>query len=78
MPEPGPLRISPHMPINDLVRTIHSLDRDHCKAELLCFDCPNLDFTEQYLEQMSTERLRHVLMAACLQARKGRQNRSAG
>ena len=70
--------MNPDMPINDLVRTIHSLDRDRCKVELLSFQASKLDFTEQYLDQMSTERLRHVLMAACLQARKGRKKRSAG
>ena len=72
------MRMNPDMPINDLVRTIHCLDRDCCKAELLRFQNPRLDFTEPYLEKMSTERLRHVLMAACLQARKGREKRSAG
>ena len=70
--------MNPDMSINDLARTIHGLDRDCCKAELLCFQSPKLDFTETYLDQMSIERLRHILLAACLQVRKGHRKRSAG
>ena len=63
--------MSPHTPINELINAIHRLDRERCKAELLGFQRPKLDFTEEYLNQMSTEWLRHVLLAAYLQARKG-------
>jgi len=65
--------MSPHLPIDQLLVTIHELDRDCCMAELLHFKHIKLDFTEKYLERMSTDRLRHVLMAACLQARKRRR-----
>ncbi len=58
------------MSIDELIQRIHNLDRERCKAALLDMERPALDFTESYLDQMSTERLRHVLMAACLQARK--------
>ena len=58
------------MSIEELIRRIHTLDRECCKAALLDMKQPTLDFTESYLNQMSTDRLRHVLMAACLQARK--------
>lgn len=58
------------MSIDELIRGLHTLDRDSCKAALLDIKRPALDFTESYLDQMSTERLRHILMAAYLQARK--------
>ena len=58
------------MSIEELIRRVHTLDRDHCKAALLDMERPAMDFTESYLDQMSTERLRHILMAACLQAQK--------
>ena len=59
-------------PIDELIRTIHTLDREGCKKQLFHLNRPKLDFTEEFLKTMSTERLRHVLLAACLQARKAR------
>ena len=56
--------------LEDLVQVIHSMDRAGCKDQLLHLERPKLDFTEAFLDAMSTERLRHVLMAACIQARK--------
>lgn len=59
-----------YTPIDELIHSIYTLDREGCKEQLLHLDSPKLDFTEEFLETMSTERLRHVLMAACLQAKK--------
>ena len=46
------------------------MDRDHCKAALSGFEQPSLDFTDDFLNQISLDRLRHILMAACLQSRR--------
>lgn len=51
-------------PIELLVQQIHSLDRQQCIDELLRFDQLPLDFSRTYLEELSLERLRHVLLAA--------------
>jgi hypothetical protein len=61
--------MSPDMSMDDLIRTIHRLDRDGCKAELLSINRPVLDFTEEFIDEHSTEWMRHVLMAAFLQVR---------
>ncbi len=44
---------------------ITSLDRDEIKNRLLHFEGRfKLDFTEDYLESLSIDRLRHILLAA--------------
>ena len=48
------------------LRRIHSLSRGDCIQELTHFRDIPLDFEKHYLEQMSVERLRHVLLAAVL------------
>jgi hypothetical protein len=62
--------MSVDLPIDQLVATIHRLDRPGCIRELRAIARPRLDFTDDFLEAMSVEQLRHVLLAACLQARK--------
>ncbi len=57
-------------PIDQIIQHIHGLDRDGCLTELASIRRPRLDFTEDFLHQLSLEQLRHVLMAACLQARR--------
>ena len=46
--------------------TIATLDRDQIIQRLTHFDgrCP-LDFSEGFLAHKSTDRLRHILIAAC-------------
>ena len=61
--------IQPEQQIEELIDTIHSLDRDRCKSELRRFEMVRLDFTDEFLEKLSLDRLRHVLLAACIQAR---------
>ena len=60
-------------PIEAVIQTVAALDRDGCKTELRRIERPVLDFTDEYLDSLSIDRLRHVLMAAHLQSRKHRR-----
>lgn len=60
------------LPIEQLVQHVHTLDAEGCIEELTHFHAIPLDFDEPFLRQMSVERLRHVLVAACLTARRRR------
>lgn len=66
----------PDEPIEQLLQRIAGLGREDCVAALRSIRRPRLDFTDQYFEQQSLEGLRHLLMAAVLQAR--RHRREAG
>lgn len=57
-------------PINQVLVQIYEMDRDTCMAALRSIERPHLDFTEEYLEKVSTEQLKHILAAACMQAHK--------
>ncbi|MBN1764461.1 MAG: hypothetical protein JW860_04325 [Sedimentisphaerales bacterium] len=47
---------------------VAQMSRDEVKQEILHFKGTfKLDFPEDYLEQLSVERLRHILLAAKLQ-----------
>jgi len=49
------------------VQQIATMDRDALMRLLDQMDCGfKLDFTEEFLRQMSVERLRHVVLAASL------------
>jgi hypothetical protein len=61
--------MSTDLPIDELIESVPKLDRDTCTAQLRRFRQPRLDFTDEYLDCLSLDRLRHVLLAACLQAR---------
>jgi hypothetical protein len=52
------------------IQSVYHLDHASCKAALLDINKPRLDFTEDYLDQMSVDRLRHILVAVYLQAAK--------
>ena len=58
--------MSIEQPIESVVRNIHELDRSGCIHELMAFRAIPLDFSREYLDGMSDERLRHVLLAAVL------------
>ncbi len=58
------------LPIEKLVQHVHALDADGCIDELTHFPSIPLDFDEPFLREMSVERLRHILVAACLTARR--------
>lgn len=55
---------------NELSREIEELDKPACIRELRAVPYLRLDFTDDYLADLPLESLRHVLMAAVLQARK--------
>jgi len=66
--------MSPNAPLERIALEVQTLDRDQCIAELLGFDQIPLDFTPDALGAMSTEALRHVLMAAMVTVRKHRRS----
>ncbi len=54
--------------INQIAVDIATMSKEDVKGELLQFNGRfNLDFTESYLNKLSGERLRHILLAAKLQ-----------
>jgi hypothetical protein len=63
--------------LDELARRVAGLDRESCKEHLRDLSPLRLDFTEEYLETLSVDRLRHVVMAAMMQAMK-RDQRAAG
>ncbi len=51
-----------------LVQSIQSMSREDVTSEILRFNGRfRLDFTEEYLNQISVDRLRHILLAAKMQ-----------
>ena len=54
--------------INDMMQTVESLDREGCITQLRRIRRPKLDFTEEYLQGQSLDKLRHIVMAAFLHA----------
>lgn len=55
--------------VDHVLAEVHHLDRHSCVQYLRAFDHPRLDFTDDYLHSLSLEKLRHLLTAACEQAR---------
>lgn len=50
-----------------LTAELAALDRDHIKPQILNFHSrTRLDFTEEFLDRLSTEQLRQLLLAAML------------
>jgi len=70
--------MSPDAPLEIVARQIQMLDREDCMRQLLNFGDIPLDFTPEALGRMSTESLRHVLMAAVVTVHKHRRPRLAG
>ena len=56
--------------MDNLVNTVQSFDRDRCIAQLSSLKRPKIDFTEEFLQQQTLDRLRHIVLAALLQAAK--------
>ncbi|MBN1124988.1 MAG: hypothetical protein JXA82_08270 [Sedimentisphaerales bacterium] len=51
--------------VEEIVSMIATLSKSQVKDRLLHFQGrPRLDFTESYLDGLSTDRLRHILLAA--------------
>jgi hypothetical protein len=64
--------------LHELTQEIGGLDKPACIRELRCVPYLRLDFTDDYLDGLPLDSLRHVLMAAVLQARKhASQSRAA-
>ena len=57
-------------PLEQLLQQVQSMDRDSCIARLKRFEHPRLDFSDAFLAALSTDRVRHLLMAACIQAQR--------
>ncbi len=56
--------------IEMLCTAIAQMSRHEIKDQLLHFEYPlPLDFTEEYLEGLDLERLRHILLAALITAK---------
>jgi len=50
--------------------TLASLSRDQLKQRIRNFKGPfKLDFTDEYLDKLSTDRLRHILLAALISSK---------
>lgn len=62
--------MSPNKPIEQLAVEVNHFDRKRCIKELCHFDSFALDFTPEFFQKMSVEKLRHVLMAALITAHK--------
>ncbi len=62
--------MSTAQPIHELIQKVGSFDREACVAHLRQLRRPKIDFSEEFLHSQSLDRLRHIVMAALLQARK--------
>ena len=62
--------MSPDTPLEEILKAVNAMDRQTCKAQLHSLDRPPLDFTDELRDRLSIERLRHILMAAYIQAHK--------
>ena len=58
------------MDLETLMQALAILPRERCVAELADVPHLHLDFTDDYLATQSTDQLRHLLLAALLQARR--------
>jgi hypothetical protein len=56
--------------IEHLVTRAATLDREGCKAELRACGPVKIDFTDEYLDSLSLDKLRHFVIAAQLHRRK--------
>jgi hypothetical protein len=60
----------PQQTAEQLAASIATMERPDLVRALHAIDCPfELDFTEEYLSSLSVERLRHLVLAACLHRR---------
>lgn len=63
--------------VDDLIVTVAESSREELMAMLGAAPCPfPLDFTDTYLDSLTLDRLRHLVMAVCLQARKSARRQS--
>jgi hypothetical protein len=57
-------------PIDEMIAAVAQFSRNDAKQALLDFTAMRLDFTDEYLDSLATEQLRHVLLAAIFQVRR--------
>jgi hypothetical protein len=63
--------MTPHDPLERLTVTIAGLGRDEVKSQIKGFRGRfRLDFSDEYLDALSVDRLRHILLAALMTARR--------
>jgi hypothetical protein len=55
--------------VEELVCSVAEFDRSRCVDALRSIAWPPLDFSAEYLESQTLDRLRHLVMAAMLRAR---------
>ena len=65
-PRSAEVRMNHADPLHDTLRAVHRMNRSQCIDELTHFPDIPLDFSEDFLQNMSVERLRHLLAAAVL------------
>ena len=58
--------MSAELPFEKMCSKIASMNKREVIRRLLNFDGVKMDFTADYLENLSTDRLRHILLAAFL------------
>ena len=57
--------MSPRANVDQLARELASMSREELKPRILRFKSrTRLDFTPDYLDSLTTEQLRHILLAA--------------
>lgn len=54
--------------INDLITLVSTMDRDTLLGQFRSYPARfPIDFTDDYLESLSLEKLRHIFLAVCIQ-----------
>ncbi len=56
--------------VEEMARAVADFDRTRCVDALRSIAWPPLDFTADFLESQSLDRLRHLVMAAMLRAKR--------
>lgn len=59
--------------IDALARDLATADRDTCVNTLKSVAWPPLDFTDEFLSRVNLDRLRHIALAACMQAARSKR-----
>jgi len=66
----------PRTRAEELAGRIAEMDRSDLIALLRTIKCPfRMDFTDEFLSAVSLERLRHIVLAACLRGQPARPRR---
>ena len=63
--------------VDDAIRSISEMERDDCKRCLRMMNRSWMDFSEDFLDTMSLEKLRHIVLAAWLQVHRGQRRQAS-